>query len=1275
MTDILDDFNRGDENPLAGNWTILSGGASAEVVSNHCENASGTPASGIARWDEMFNADQEAYVTIVAIPSTDEVVLMLRHDGLRANGNDYEMSVSGDGNMYIGYRVNGTYNLLSQVAVGWSAGDKAGFRAVGNRLEGWICRQSQGWQCALVVNDSTFTNDGYISVNWSTQADGMEWDDFGGGSIDQASWRGDTGSGLGGVFPFDPTVLDPFHRADNASLGSSWTEAVQGSSNRAAVSTDMLTCTTGAGAGSINAFTLLQGRSLDIFATLGSAVPGGGVNDTGGPAVTLVSDTTQGYSFEINNTTTPLTVNLNKNNSFIGGTGASAGPNLSSGDKIGMRILDFGTYHRIEFFSKIGSGAWTRQGYFVVDGVNYIPGPFYPGWRVKYDTEYFDDFGGGLVRGVLPPKAIDSFNREDRAGSIGERWTPLTNPYLSGTFDIVSQKVQPSFMDTDTASIYAGDWPDDQYAQAKLAVTGTSVGTGPGVLVRGSLQASDQSSGYRAVVSKAASNSLKIEKYVEGAYSQLLQTTVAWIDGDTLRLEAETDGEMFSDDFNRSAIGSNWTTPAFSWSPTALAVDGQRAYSAAGLSWAYWNGGSPGPDCEVECVIYTPPASGQQIYLYVRCDPSGSTPNGYFLRYDGSGNLYIGRSSGGTETTIGGPYSFSAGSLDHIRFVILGSSLYGYLNGTLRVTATDTNFAGAGRVALYIGDTVGHVDNFKASAINGTALRAYQNNVLVGAAQDSSLQNGAPGLVFSGAVTSCTMDDFEAGAIEKNDRGVPSFPSTPMLDSFIGANETPIAENWTAPLNTLDGSARRIGNEFVSDVTGLGGAYYDVKAFNADCEAHATVTGIGNTVTLWARVKNPGTTGPSGYMVQWDIGNTLAIVRVDSGTPTSLLTKSVALTLGDHFGIRCIGDRIDAWTTVNGVWTRQMSVIDTTYKAGGWLAAECVTTSDKLDDFCGGEVKAVTRSDARIFVKARSIDQKRGTIRCALAKGGAILPFQVAPLDGFDRYSGVGLESPNWGHSIFTSESSLQLSSGKAVAASGGSDNVWLPSYVEKDVDVWVAVYNLPSGDWGDLYVNARINSPGTVNQTSYSCSYGVAGGVGNIRLWSFNPSTAVLGGSTALGTKLVDGDMIGLRVFGQTVQGWVCQKGVWTLVKSVTDPDVTQGGYVGLGSDTSGINFDNFSAGPYHETPELTTNFRTYAFSLDRVALESIADMNDLELWVWGHSEIGEPTVFEIEDLWATMPGPNLPSGQIVTALVGAPPGAGDAVFPYVGGGYWPTS
>jgi hypothetical protein len=177
--------------------------------------------------------------------------------------------------------------------------------------------------------------------------------------------------------------------------------------------------------------------------------------------------------------------------------------------------------------------------------------------------------------------ATDNFNRSDDP-SLGANWTEMRNSF---SFDLVTNSARPTNPGFDCHAFWNADsFPNDQYAQAAITVTGTTSQTGPGVVVRASGFEGTRNF-YAVHVDHASSNNVEISKRVAGTFTHLAYFTTTWVDGDVVKLTAV--GTTIAVYQNGSLLGST--------------TDASVSSGSAGISYSStatagiiddWEGGS-----------------------------------------------------------------------------------------------------------------------------------------------------------------------------------------------------------------------------------------------------------------------------------------------------------------------------------------------------------------------------------------------------------------------------------------------------------------------------------------------------------------------------------------------------------------------------------------------------------------------------------------------------------------------------------------------------------
>ena len=125
----------------------------------------------------------------------------------------------------------------------------------------------------------------------------------------------------------------------------------------------------------------------------------------------------------------------------------------------------------------------------------------------------------------------DTFTRANET-PLGGAW--ITVGTTTGNFNLSGNSLTPASLALDDTFYFTTvTWPNDQYVQAKLTVTGTGGGTGPGVGVRLANNGAT-TAGYRVCVSKAGSANVVAHKM--GGADMTPTATVTWVDGDVLQV-------------------------------------------------------------------------------------------------------------------------------------------------------------------------------------------------------------------------------------------------------------------------------------------------------------------------------------------------------------------------------------------------------------------------------------------------------------------------------------------------------------------------------------------------------------------------------------------------------------------------------------------------------------------------------------------------------------------------------------------------------------------
>ena len=210
----------------------------------------------------------------------------------------------------------------------------------------------------------------------------------------------------------------------------------------------------------------------------------------------------------------------------------------------------------------------------------------------------------------------------------------------------------------------------------------------------------------------------------------------------------------------------------------------------------------------------------------------------------------------------------------------------------------------------------------------------------------SSVEWNIPGI----AVADTTVTYRLAGEV---------FPTTPILSDFSSAGGPPPTgfTNWVAA------GLVATGGQCAPSGTGLRGGYWTTAMTGADVEVYIDIAvepSSGGSSTLVARL-DTGTTNAYMLVLGETAPDALTLQRMDAGVSTTLDSTTQELAAGDAYGIRCVGQLIEGWVRLDGIWTRKLSAEDATYAGTGsnnklaLLLNDSVTTA-RYDNFGGGVV-------------------------------------------------------------------------------------------------------------------------------------------------------------------------------------------------------------------------------------------------------------------------------------------------------------------------------
>src|SRR5215813_12320058 len=149
--------------------------------------------------------------------------------------------------------------------------------------------------------------------------------------------------------------------------------------------------------------------------------------------------------------------------------------------------------------------------------------------------------------------------------------------------------------------------------------------------------------------------------------------------------------QLFSDDF-QDGNDNGWTKSSGTW---AVVSDGSLVYRQSGTS-ADSNaraGSSTWTNISIQARVKPIAFNGADRYVGVMARVVNSN-HYYFLALQNGNRLVLGKRAGGSLITLATKsFAFSTGAYTTLRIDAQGSSLSGFVNRTLQLTATDSDFA------------------------------------------------------------------------------------------------------------------------------------------------------------------------------------------------------------------------------------------------------------------------------------------------------------------------------------------------------------------------------------------------------------------------------------------------------------------------------------------------------------------------------------------------------------------------------------------------------
>ena len=324
----------------------------------------------------------------------------------------------------------------------------------------------------------------------------------------------------------------------------------------------------------------------------------------------------------------------------------------------------------------------------------------------------------------------------------------------------------------------------------------------------------------------------------------ILATTLAILIGFGISAQTQT---LFSDDF-QDGNANGWTRSSGTW---AVVTDGSLAYRQSGTS-ADSNsriGSSSWTNYSVQARVKPIAYNGADRYVGLMARVVNSN-HYYFFALQNGNRLLLGKRAGSSPITIATKsFTFSPGTFYTLRIDVQGSSLSGYVNGTLQLTGTDSEFtsgiiggatyfasasfddflvtdlsgggtgpplaptglsanAGNGQVALNWSPTSGATSyNVKRSTTSGGPYTTIATGITTPSFTNTGLVNGTTYFYVVSAVNSFG-ESANSIQVSATPQVVQTPPAAPTGLSAIAGNQQ-VALNWNASSGATSYNVKR----------------------------------------------------------------------------------------------------------------------------------------------------------------------------------------------------------------------------------------------------------------------------------------------------------------------------------------------------------------------------------------------------------------------------------------------------------------------------------
>ena len=482
--------------------------------------------------------------------------------------------------------------------------------------------------------------------------------------------------------------------------------------------------------------------------------------------------------------------------------------------------------------------------------------------------------------------------------------------------------------------------------------------------------------------------------------------------------------QLFSDDF-QDGDSNGWARSSGTW---AIVTDGTLAYRQSGTSSDSNSrtGTSTWSNISIQARVKPIAFNGADRYAGVMTRVVNSN-HYYFLALQNGNRLLLGKRAGSSPITLATKsFAFSTGTYYTLRIDAQGSSLSAYVNGTLQLTASDSEFP-SGIIGGATFFSSASFDDFLVTTIGGggtpppapTGLTASAGNAQAtlnwsassGATSYNVKRSTTSGGPYTTVATGITTTSFTNTGLTN---GTTYFYVVSAVNSFgesgnsNQASATPQAAQTPPPVPTGLSASAGNGQVTLNWNASSGATSYNVKRSTTSGGPYTTIanvatpsftnTGLTNGMTYFFVVSAVNAAGESGNSTQ--VSATPQATQTPPPAPTGLVATAgnTQVSLSWNASAGATSYNVKRSTTSGGPYTNIATVTNTSFTNTGltngvtyfFVVSAVNAAGQSANSAQASATPSAPPTGNEIFVAPNGVDSNPGTINSPTTLAAAI---------------------------------------------------------------------------------------------------------------------------------------------------------------------------------------------------------------------------------------------------------------------------------------------